>query len=387
MLHENMSKRVVFFHIASDCYGGGSQMLYRLLSSIEKQSIDPILLSQKEDTLSKKVRQEQIPVQIVPFRGSLDAYNQTLLTGPTHLKVRAVPRLLQFNAEIQDLIHSTDVLWCQNLRALLSVAPYSILSDVYLIWNIGLGKPSEGIMKYLNTLAICLADQILIESRIQAERIFTESQLQHADNDLTVINKGIDINRFPSDSTNDTEPFRVGMAALLTPRKRVEDFIRTAEFVQDEKLDMQFVVAGSPPDNNHTEYIMQMHKLVKSKNLDDVVEFIGWVDDMPKFLNSLDVFVLPSLNEGIPGVIKEAMATETPVVATNVGGVPEIIDHETNGYLIEPRSPSQIADRIRELYGDPELRDQMGKNGRQQIIDNYSIETYVNQYKRILMNS
>lgn len=378
---------VVFFHIASESYGGGSQMLYRLLSSIDRESISPVLLAQREDTLTRKLESEGVPVRIVPFRGSLDTYNQALLTGPTHLKVRAAARLPQFNLEARDVFQGADVIWCKNLRALLSAAPTILTSSARTIWNIGLGQPSGGFTKYLNRIGISLADEILIESEIQASRIFTDRQLERAEDKLTIISKGIDVSRFEPGSTDDGEDLRVGFAALLTPRKRPEDFIRAAALVRDERPDVTFPIAGTPPEEGPENYREQLEELVDAHGLSDAVEFVGWVDEMSAYLDSLDVLVLPSLNEGIPGVVKEAMATETPVVATNVGGVPEIVEDGTTGYLVDPRSPPEIAAAVLKLLDGPESRARMGAAGRRRIVKDYSMETYIEQYEKILGSS
>ncbi|SNZ15389.1 Glycosyltransferase involved in cell wall bisynthesis [Natronoarchaeum philippinense] len=375
---------VVFFHIASGSYGGGSHMLYRLLSSIDQGSINPVVLAQRDDTLTRKLRKEGIRVEIVPFRGSLDSYNEALLTGSISLKTRSAFRLLQFNAEARSVLRDADVIWCKNLRALLSIIPYSILSDARLLWNIGLGNPSTGFRRYLNTTAIRATDEILIESPVQAERIFTESQLRRARDKLTIISKGIDTDRFSPSPNPKQNEFRVGMASLITPRKRVEDFISAATRINESDPDIRFSIAGSPPDVDDTEYLDRLERLVASNGIEDVVTFEGWVDDMPSFYNSIDVFVLPSQNEGIPGSVKEAMATETPVIATNVGGVPEIVDHQTTGYLVKPKSPSQIADYLLELRENPDLMDEIGQNSRQRIVNEYSMEAYLQQYETIL---
>ena len=103
----------------------------------------------------------------------------------------------------------------------------------------------------------------------------------------------------------------------------------------------------------------------------DRVRFTGYLPpaQIPDWLNAADVFVLPSLSEGRPNVILEALACGRPVVATRVGGIPEIVDDGRTGFLVEPQQPDQLAERIGLLLNDRELGRRIGRAGRQSLID------------------
>ncbi len=105
---------------------------------------------------------------------------------------------------------------------------------------------------------------------------------------------------------------------------------------------------------------------------------------MPGYLNSLDVFVLPSLNEGIPGAVREALAMEVPVIATDVGGTSEAVVDGTTGYLVPVEDAEQIAWKVIQLLNDQSERRELGKQGRIHIIENFSIESYVRDYEKFL---
>ena len=95
------------------------------------------------------------------------------------------------------------------------------------------------------------------------------------------------------------------------------------------------------------------------------VLFLGWRDDVAATMSILDVFVLPSLNEGMGRVIVEAMAAGKPIVASDVGGIRNLIGNKENGILVRPADPESLAKGIKDLYGDPEGRERMGEAGRQ----------------------
>ena len=94
--------------------------------------------------------------------------------------------------------------------------------------------------------------------------------------------------------------------------------------------------------------------------------------DVPEWMNASDIFCLPSLNEGLPTVCIEASACGRPIVATKVGGIPEVVLDGENGILIEPRNPEQLVNAIGQLLDHPELCQRMGEAGRRRVIENYS---------------
>jgi len=105
------------------------------------------------------------------------------------------------------------------------------------------------------------------------------------------------------------------------------------------------------------------------------------IPDAYKYLKGFDIFVLPSVKEGFPWVILEAMAAEVPVIATKVGAVPEIIQNNENGILIEAKSPKAIIDAIRLLIDNKDLKEKLAINGRKIVIERFNLEKMVQKYE------
>jgi len=94
------------------------------------------------------------------------------------------------------------------------------------------------------------------------------------------------------------------------------------------------------------------------------VRFLGWRDDIPEIMPVLDIFVFPSLNEGMGRVLVEAMAAGRPLVASNVGGIPDLISQGENGLLVPAADPKALAHELVFLISHPDTRKEMGKKGR-----------------------
>jgi glycosyltransferase involved in cell wall biosynthesis len=123
--------------------------------------------------------------------------------------------------------------------------------------------------------------------------------------------------------------------------------------------------------------LAEMKALALSLNLDSSVEFKGFVDNLYSELNKLDIFVLPSLSEGFPLCIMEAMAMGIPVAATPVGGIPELIVHEKTGVLFDTRNPDSLAETVIKLLADFNKTKLMGLRGKEKVINEFSPEVYV----------
>jgi len=122
---------------------------------------------------------------------------------------------------------------------------------------------------------------------------------------------------------------------------------------------------------------------VNHLNLSKSIHFVGWRSDIPNLLGASDIFVLPSLNEGLGLVLIEAMAQHLPTIATHVGGVPEVVEDGKTGLLVTAQSPDALAKAINQLIASPTQRTEMGEAGYQRAITNFSIETTVEKTEHI----
>lgn len=375
--------RIVFFHIGSENFSGGSKMLYRLLCNLDSNKFEPVLLSNTEDELYERIQKEDIEVRVVPFEGALDTYDRRLLSD-AHLLLPASIRILQFNQKTNSLLQSADVIWCENLRAVLTLFPYLAVTRTPTIWNVGLGLEPTGKVKILKSISLWVVDEIFIESHQQARQVFTEKQYKNNIKSLRFFHKGVDTEKFNPDRFPDygsEKEFRVGTAALINPRKGLEYFVDAAAQILEYRSDVQFPIAGTPARESDKQYKQELEERAREHGIEEHIRFLGWVEDMPGYLSTLDVFVLPSYNEGIPGAVREALAMEVPTIATNVGGTSDVVLDGETGFLVEPEDADMIAEKILHLLTNPAERRKIGKRGREHIVNNFSISSYIHNYE------
>jgi hypothetical protein len=156
----------------------------------------------------------------------------------------------------------------------------------------------------------------------------------------------------------------VGYAGQFSESKGVSDFLAAAERVLECDDRCRFVLVGKMDETNACYRELSSH--VRQRQLDEKIVFVGWMTDMERVYATLDIMVVPSRHEeAAANVLIEAAAAGVPVIATRVGGTPELVDHGVTGILVATRSPEQIAEAIMTLAKDPDLRRTMRDAGKQ----------------------
>ncbi|MHA2052080.1 MAG: glycosyltransferase family 4 protein [Candidatus Hodarchaeales archaeon] len=201
---------------------------------------------------------------------------------------------------------------------------------------------------------------------------------QYSERDITVIANGVDIDFFSPKEKKNTE-INILYAGRLDYKKGLIELIKSAKDITKKFPDANYLIAGTGP------LINDLLRLVKNEGLHNRFTFFGHVNQ--KTLRNLyresNVFILPSYYEGFPNVILEAMSCGLPTIATNVGGIPEIVQHQKNGLLIPPRNSTAITNALTKILTDESLISDMGKNARYETEKKYSWEHISNKYLKV----
>jgi glycosyltransferase involved in cell wall biosynthesis len=166
----------------------------------------------------------------------------------------------------------------------------------------------------------------------------------------------------------------VGAAGRLSPEKGFDVFIDAAALVRRERPDAGFVLFGDGPLRE------RLAKRVAERRLDGAFVLAGFRPDVERFLPFLEVAVLSSHTEGLPVAVLEAMAARVPVVATAVGGTPEVVADGATGRLVPPGDAAALARRVGELLADDAGRRRMGDAGRRRVEDEFTFARMAEQY-------
>jgi len=160
--------------------------------------------------------------------------------------------------------------------------------------------------------------------------------------------------------------------------------IESAALVSRESPNVKFLLAGHY--HAYPDYKNTLAARIEELGIFDKVLFLGGIepDDTFRFLAGCDISVLPSLTEGLSNSILESMAAGLPVVATKVGGNPELVIDGETGYLVPPADPRAMADSLLRLIRDPQLRREFGRRGRERVKEHFSLHVMVQKYEDVL---
>ena len=194
---------------------------------------------------------------------------------------------------------------------------------------------------------------------------------------------GVDTGRFrpataPELAARAVGIFRIGTIGRLDPVKNHAALLRAARSILDLRTDrapaIRLTIVGDGPQRAPLE------ALARELGLDDLVEFTGTRDDTAELMRSFDMFVLPSMNEGISNTILEAMASGLPVLAARVGGNAELVLPEETGLLYDPADENGLTSGLLRYLGQPALRASHGRAGRERVLAKFSLDSMIQRY-------
>lgn len=199
---------------------------------------------------------------------------------------------------------------------------------------------------------------------------------------------GVDVSRFDSGRTRH-ETLRASLgfpdrfvflvAARLEPAKGIDVLLQALTLMRAHEDDVAVLIAGDGSQR------VKLEAQASSLGLDaESVRFLGLRDDVPDLMEAADALVLPSRWEGLGVVLLEAALSLIPVIATNVGGIPEIVRDGVTGFLVPPEDPEALAHAMARVVAlTPDQRTAMGMRGRTTVVESYSLENVVSQWERL----
>lgn len=228
-------------------------------------------------------------------------------------------------------------------------------------------------------------DRVVCVSEGQAEKV-RAAGVPH--DRIAVIHNAIRLERFDGPHKGVGGPIRglfskpptllIGSAGRLSPEKGFQVLVEAAAKVVQELPGAGFVHFGDGALRTAIE------KRIRELGIQEQFRLAGFREDLDAMLPHLDLFVLPSFTEGLPNVVLEAFAASVPVVATRVGGTPEVVDHGASGLLVPPNDPAALARSLCELLSDPARRRAMGRAGHRRVARDFSFAAQARAYRRLL---
>jgi glycosyltransferase involved in cell wall biosynthesis len=224
----------------------------------------------------------------------------------------------------------------------------------------------------IHKLTLRRTSRVIAVSQAVAESLYSQSIFDRQK--IVTIHNGIDFSKFANVAARGASPhkLRIGTAGHIAPIKGQEDFVRAAKLLIQHHPDIEFVIAGEDKSAARENRIA-LENLIQELGLNENVKLVGWVDDMPAFLATLDIFVSSARAEPFGLAIVEAMAAGVPVVATASEGAREIVDDNQTGRLITIGDVASLARAIDGLLNDRAERQRLAHNAKAVVRERFSL--------------
>lgn len=355
----------ILFVNHSSYLSGATISCFNLMTNLGDDII-PIFATKEDGPILENLKKLDINTYIIGDKG---------LLGIRYIK--SFLRILK--SEKIDLIHlNTLTPFCKyaGIAGFLKKAPI-----VWVVRENPLISRSKRLRFWLKTLS----SKIIFVDKDTKEKLFSSNKFN-----VEVIYNGVDLDFFrPLKSKFLFEKFNIdenkrliGYIGLITKRKGIEYLIKALPLLKKSNNNFKIIIIGGYKPNEE-EYFKYIMGLIKGFSLEGDIYFTGLLKDIREALNSLDIVVLPSLEERCSRSLLESLACAKAVVATRVGGNPEIVEDGVNGILVDPKNEKQIAEAILKLLENDELRQQMGVNGRSRAEKMFDIKNHINKMRNI----
>jgi len=352
--------------------GGAETVLINLARHLDRSRFEPSVILHRSGWVSEQLAKHGVRTEIIPCTRSWD--------------ISFLSRFIRKCRELKiDVIHSH--LFGAGLYA--SLAGAILRRPVIATFHNELFLPGrrERFLPLKNFLVRNLADRIVLVADYMRNEYVSVGK--YRTDRMSTIYNGINFPQRLSEAEKATlrrelnlgenDPVVGHVANFRTPKGHGY-LVEAAAEVCRQIPNARFLLIGEPGDGTIKT---QVENLAAKHNIEKNIVIMGFRSDVSRLLSLMDVFVLSSISEGHPLSVVEAMAAAKPVVVTNVGGLPEIVDDGQTGYLVEPKNPSALADRILVLLKQPELREQMGLRAVKAAEGRFSLDAMMRSYEQL----
>jgi len=361
-------RRVLYVNSWSSAHGGSSTSLIDVVTHLDPARYRPVVMCPTEGELPERLREIGIPAVVRGIhRPTREELHRFLFEVPLHWR--------WLRAEGIDLVHGNT---SASRRSIVQATVSAGLPYIQHVRNVARNPASN--------YGYQVADRIVCNSDATAAVFKEEPTL--CGKTLTIYN-AVDLSQY--DQAADTRRDELGIDASrpvvgfvgqIVPRKGVTTLIRAMSAIATAVPEALLVIVGCPPPDE-TAYDNECRRLVAELGLGDRVRFMGYRRDVPAFMRTFDVFALPTRSEPFGKVVIEAMAAGCPVVATRVGGIPEIVTNPDLGTLIAPDDPTALADAVIAYLTQPGRRADVARNGVASVRARFGMAAMLNNLQAL----
>jgi len=365
---------VLYLHPAAGL-GGAANSLLSLFEAIDRQRFEPILLLPEEGDLSRQAAKIGVDAVILP----------SMIKFGESYRFAKFPRILRSVGALRTIIkqRGTRIVHSNSPRAAYLGGTAARISGARSVVHVRDIHLSPFASPRKARLLGRLSDAIVAVSAATRESIVAASPSLAAK--TKVIYNGVDLKKLDGLPARNVRPelgiekeaALIGSVGLLHPAKGPDILIRAAARLKRSFPSLKVLIVGDVLLEGDEPYKKELEQLARAEHIADIVVFTGFRADVFDLMRALDVLVHPAVYpDPLPRALLEAGALRRPIVATNVGGVAEIVEHERSGLLVEPGNAEALADAVASLLNDRTKAEAFASEARRKVERDFSLEKH-----------
>lgn len=375
--------KVLFYNHTAQV-SGAERVLLLLLARLNHRTFDRVVICPADGPLKEMVGELSVSCYEV------DGLKARFTWRIDHL-VRYLSSFWRLISQVRAHVRrvNPDLIHANSVRAGLVATAATIGLRLPVIWHVHDMLPRHPLSTAIRLVALCSArTRIVAISRAVAER-FRGHVLRStkARASITVIHNAVDLEKFYPDGVsrqktrNDLKlsptDQAIGIIGQITPRKGQLPLLEAFALVLKQLPQAKLIVVGAPLFNRDENYFRSLTERAQTLSIADQVRFLGAREEIPAITGALDLLVVNSLVEPFGLVVLEGMACGTPVLATAVDGIPEIIRHGDDGWLVPSGDKNALAAAIVDLINQAQLRAKLSAAALAKVRTQFTVERYI----------
>lgn len=365
-------KKIVFFTGGDDLYGANKILYYTipLFNGYKK-----VLCLPNRGKLSELIEKTYTDVQIITIP-TLPVIAKKYLT-PTGI-IRFILNLWKTRSSLKSLLSDSSIVYLNTL----AVLPISFYSKKFNLIHIHeILENSSLLNRIVNKIALKKANKIICVSEATFRNLDpSEDKI----NKIEVVHNGIPpIQLNKPDKSEISDKIKIILIGRIKPQIKGQNYVLDSlKFLSPaikDKIEILFV--GSPVPGQE-EDLANLEKRIKAEDLSHIVTIKPFTSDITSLYEEADICLVPSVRaDPFPTTVLEAMSAKKPVIGTNLGGIPEMINNNITGFIIPANNPQLFAEKIEKLVTDEKLRSEMGNIGYEKFLNQFTMEGYVKRFR------
>ena len=359
---------------------GAEKILLNMLHGLDRVRYEPFVLCPAEGDLQQLLKTQGVSCATIPTLHARFTWK--------------LGQLLSYVLSFANVIFATrkeikrcnpDFLHANTVRAGITATLATVGTGRIVVWHVHDSLPQHPLSQIIRLLAYKSVRTYIVAVSKATARAFCGS-LPFNDR-VCVIHNGTDLSRFPLKCGEESlfkqqlglskQSFLVCAVGQICVRKGLRELLEAFSQIYDDAPQMHLAIVGKPVFSHEEMYGAELMAMATASGIADRVHFTGECRNISAVLQSADLLVLNSYEEPFGLVLIEAMSSGTPVLATRVGGIPEIVTDSENGWLIESNDPAGVGSKLLELSRDPESLGRVARSARDTVYPQFSLDRFL----------